>query len=44
MKDIPHPQLPSKFGPKTWKSLLTGTCPNNLYCQKKHLGSLEVNP
>jgi len=43
MKDIPHPQLLSKFGPKTWKSPVTSTCPKNLYYQKRHLGPLGVN-
>jgi len=42
MKDIPRPQLLLKFGPETWKSLVTGTCPKNLYCQKRHLGPLGV--
>jgi len=42
MKDIPRPQLLSKFGPKSWKSLVTGTCPKNLYYPKRHLGPLGV--
>jgi len=42
MKDIPRPQLLLKFGPETWKSLVTGTCPKNLYYQKRHLGPLGV--
>jgi len=42
MKDIPCRQLPLKFGPKPWKSLVTHTCPKNLYCQKRHLGPLGV--
>jgi len=29
-------QLLSKFAPKTWKSLATGTCP------KRHLGPLGI--
>jgi len=44
MKDIPHPQLLSKFGPKSWKSLVAGTCSKNLYYQKRHFGPLGVNP
>jgi len=43
MKDIPRPQLLSKFEPKTWKSLVTSTCPKNLYYPKRHLGPLGVN-
>jgi len=42
MKDIPRPQLLSKFGRKTWKSLGTGTYPKNLYYQKRDLGPLGV--
>jgi len=42
MKDIPRLQLLSKFGPKSWKSLVLGTCPKNLYYQKRHLGPLGV--
>jgi len=43
MKDIPCPQLLLKFGPETWKSLVTCTCPKNLYCPQRHLGPLGVN-
>jgi len=43
MKDILHPQLLSKFGPKIRKSLVIGTCPKNLYYQKRHFGPLGVN-
>jgi len=42
MKDIPRPQLLSKFGPKTWKSVVTDTFPKKLYCPKRHLGPLGV--
>jgi len=42
MKDIPCTQLLSKLKPKTWKPLVTSTCPKKLYCQKRHLGCSEV--
>jgi len=42
IKDIPCPQLLSKFGPKTWKYLVIGTYLKKLYCPKRHLGPLGV--
>jgi len=44
MKDIPCLQLQLKFGPKTYKSLITCTCPKLVCCQNQHASPLEVKP
>jgi len=43
MKDMFQLQFLLKFGPKTWKFLVTCTCPNFLCCQKMHFDPLGVN-
>jgi len=43
MKGFPRPHLLLKFGPKTWKSLVTCTCPQKLYSPKRtFIGCLGV--